>query len=133
MQGVLCRGPATPDTELVFGRRVLCAVIVKAIEDAQRGDVCAQTWLDDTGRQWCELLGIPAGDWQAAGSRLPAARRLEAERRERDRGDYWRERYARNKDDPAYQERQRENKERYLAKRRAELGKAGNGGRVLDG
>jgi hypothetical protein len=127
MQGVLCRGPATPDPELMFGRRVLCAVIVKAIEDAQRGDAAAWQWLDAT------LLGIPADVWQTGAGQLPAAKRLEAERRETDRGDYWRQYYARNKDDPAYQERQRAHKERYLAKLRAERGEAGNHGNVLDG
>jgi hypothetical protein len=120
MQGMLCRGPATPDTELVFGRRVLCAVLLKALEDAQRGDAEAWHWLDTTGRAWCELLRIPADDWQTAAGQLPAAKQILAAQNEKDRGDYWRQYYASNKDDPAYQERQRANKARYLAKLRAE-------------
>lgn len=73
--GWLCRGPAASDGERIFIRRLLCAVIVKAIEDAQRGDAGAAEWLESTGAAWCALLHIEPDDWQAAGGRLPAVRR----------------------------------------------------------
>lgn len=119
LQGQLCRRPATRDNEDIFVRRVLCAVLLKALEDAQRGDTSALAWLDDTGQQWCEVLKIPVDDWQAAAARLKAAPR------ETDRAGYWTNYYHQNKDDPVYQERQRANKARYLAKREAERAQNG--------
>lgn len=42
-------------------RRLLVAVILRAVEEAERGDAEAERWLATTGRQWCEqILGLAA-------------------------------------------------------------------------
>lgn len=130
--GRMCRGLAAPDPELRFARRVLAIIILRAIEDAQRGDGDALAWLDSTGRRWLALLGVPApDDWRAAGERLPAARR--EMQPESATAEYWRQYRAARRDDPAYQERERARWARTNAKRRAERGEAGRDGRVPNG
>jgi hypothetical protein len=56
-------------------RRLLVACILRALHDAQRGDMAAWVWLDTTGRAWCALLDIPVDDWQAAAGRVERCRR----------------------------------------------------------
>lgn len=59
-------------------RRVLCAVILQAVEDAQRGDGQAAAWLTTTGASWAARLGLnPAvlGQWRLAAGRIRAERR----------------------------------------------------------
>lgn len=51
---------------------MLCAVIVRAVVDAERGNTEARAWLETTGRAWCALLGLEVADWKTAGSRLRA-------------------------------------------------------------
>lgn len=97
-------------------RRLVVAAVLQALQDARRGDVEAWVWLDTTGRQWCEMLGIDGvDDWQTAAGRVEACRRELAD----DRTEYWARYHERNKDDPAYQERQRAKRARYQVKRKA--------------
>jgi hypothetical protein len=88
VKGWLCRrGTVAPDGE----RRLLAAIVLQAVIDAQRGRPGAMEWLESTGRAWCELLGIPVDDWTTAAGNLPAARReLSAWLAQRWKDDDWR-------------------------------------------
>jgi hypothetical protein len=120
LRGWFVRGESATVLEGRRERRLLCAVLLRAVEDARRGDVEAAAWLEDTGRAWCALLGIPADDWPAAGSRLQDARR---ELLPDDDAERFRRYRAARKDDPVYQERERARQQRSNEKRRAERAK----------
>lgn len=90
-------------------RRLLLAIITRAVEQAAAGNAEARAWLADTGSDWCEaLLGIevPPTAW-AQLDLAEAKRRLHSDptniaaRQERERA-AWRERGAR------YRQRKRE-------------------------
>ena len=78
LRGCFVRSERIADTEGASERRLLCAVILRAIADAERGDTAAAAWLEDTGRRWCAVLGVAVdgGDWQTAAAALPEARRI---------------------------------------------------------
>jgi hypothetical protein len=59
-------------------RRLLCAVVLQALTDAQRGDCAAAYWLEHIGASWGPLLGLDPGhfgQWRPAAGRLVSVRR----------------------------------------------------------
>lgn len=105
-------------------RRLLAAVVLQAVVDAGRGNPEAADWLVTVGGDWCAALGLalPVYDWGGACDRLPGAQRAVGSTA---RGpEYWRERRAWRREDPAYQERERARWARTNEKRRAERAQA---------
>jgi hypothetical protein len=73
-------------------RRLLAAVILDALQAAERGDVNAAAWLDERGCALLELIGIEADDWRVGrigGQRAPAVRPQPLIPAERSRRAYW--------------------------------------------
>jgi len=52
------RLPIDPDG----ARRLLCAILLSACKDAQRGDPAARAWLDSDGALWADMLDIAHPD-----------------------------------------------------------------------
>lgn len=68
-----CPTLPTHDIDADGARRLACAVLARAVKDAQLGDLAARLWLGESGAEWADALDIDRDSVRAWAGRPSAA------------------------------------------------------------